>query len=335
MLAAALLTLFLTAPINALAEDSCRVETELPFNGASYQRLSEEIAASDDGLKSKSELNHYMDCFKVKAGGSYPPFDTHYSKYVERAATAYGIPYPLLACLLYVETKWDKNSASGVGAIGLSQLVLGKGKSSGFVDTMLSAKDNSEKLRKADESFAANMRSRRLNPTDAKYIEERSVLDAEIKNNAIRAMLNRNWSDYWGGTHKKVTPISDKALRTPETAIALGAYYLKYIMLSFDLKSNTPFARLLLATGAYNIGPGAFMRTYRKANPRSFETIRNMYAKAGNYETSDHMDRVHACAKKGLWKATWCVENDPKALKNRAKDFEKECKKQETACKPK
>lgn len=79
-----------------------------------YQKL--------EGYKSPASVDRYLACWQ-KSPELNRLYLTKYKAMIQRAADSTGVPFAVLACLFFVESRFDKNALSRSGALGLSQFM--------------------------------------------------------------------------------------------------------------------------------------------------------------------------------------------------------------------
>jgi hypothetical protein len=73
-----------------------------------------------EGYKTRLELDRYFTCWKEDDNWHHLYF-TQYKGMIEDAAKASGIPFQILACLVFFESKFNRKALSQAGAKGLAQ----------------------------------------------------------------------------------------------------------------------------------------------------------------------------------------------------------------------
>ncbi len=76
------------------------------------------------GYKTEAEVDRYLGCWK-ESDANFVAYKSKYKKMIQAAAEASSIPFSILACLYFYESKFDKNVVSPVGAKGLAQIMPG------------------------------------------------------------------------------------------------------------------------------------------------------------------------------------------------------------------
>lgn len=195
----------------------------------------------------------------------YQNYINEYKQYIELASKVFGVPFDLLACLFFKESKWGANSLSKTGAVGIGQFTNG---GAGGVDDLINV---------PAQVYAS------CNPLRGADKEKCEASLAQIQNNS---KYKQGWVTYFqtllqdpeyakrkttvGGTYGQLgIPTAftkNYGARMPPVAIAAAAVYLKYIMEDRVRPSvraqmaADPVAAAKLTVGCYNAGDGLCAR---------------------------------------------------------------------------
>lgn len=115
-----------------------------------------------EGYKDSAAVDRYVECWK-KSPELHRLYLTKYKPMIQRAADATGVPFAILACLFFVESRFDKNGLSRSGALGLTQ----------FMPTTWR-----DQLRKLDPESVA-VRNIYMADNIRKYVPKGSALDGK------------------------------------------------------------------------------------------------------------------------------------------------------------
>ncbi len=253
-------------------------------------------------VKSEGELIRYVTCYQLETSEKKYYFE--YERYIKAAAREFGIPLTLFTCLLFRESRFNKNARSRSGALGLGQFT---GSGASFVANVLTSGRLAERKKKTclDKEKAKSEKS----------LEDRKNCDlADIKQGNLE--LTASWNSYFSaisdssGKGKMVAPLtfSKNLARQPIPAIGAAALYLRYIIDQLQEqveKTSSPnqpaippeknLSLLLTAVGAYNFGHnGALSLAEKTASNDATEWVKSL--KNAKLETSKHIESIANCA---------------------------------------
>lgn len=290
-----------------------------------------EMSRSLAGYKSDAEVDAYLKCWKYKTKRTdfNELYKNKYRASVKAASEASGVPFPILACLFFKESHWDKNIHSPVGAVGIAQVMPGTWK------TIISYLHGKSGLK--NENIPTNLRKnvkrdggpldRIITRIEDIYHESykdgiladlnqmdvlHSLLHAYIRIRGSRLAGNANqyldnvdyakdkaeiqkiYADY-------VAKVGHEPARMepddPDAAIIVGTYYLKISVFGgLEEKRNLdrfpPMDRWIIAAGTYNSGPAGLKCKF--AN-----TAQECIDATSNKETKRHMQSILNCSEQG------------------------------------
>ena len=194
--------------------------------------------------KNPNEADDYFRCSIPK--DKYCVYRSKLRPYIGLAAKASGIDYSFLACQAYVESRFNSNARSSVGAIGYSQIQPSN------IDHMNGI------LRKSIHKLA-----------NRKIASVPSQRDERVMR--VQDDIAKLWREFWKGTKNAPQSLCKNDLTCYRQAFLAQALWLKTDMLSFGLSNNgikvyfdedgdfrieemDKGDSLLLLAGSYNIG---------------------------------------------------------------------------------
>lgn len=253
-------------------------------------------------VKSEGELIRYVTCYQLETSEKKHYFE--YERYIKAAAREFEIPLTLFTCLLFRESRFNKNAVSASHAVGLGQFT---GSGASFVANVLTSGRLAERKKRTclDKEKAKSEKS----------LEDRKNCDlADIKQGNLE--LTAKWNSYFSaiaassGKDKIVAPqtFSKNLARQPIPAIGAAALYLRYIIDQLQEqveKTSSPnqpaippeknLSLLLTAVGAYNFGHnGALSLAEKTASNDAAEWVKSL--KNSKLETSNHIESIANCA---------------------------------------
>lgn len=261
-------------------------------------------------LKSEGELRRYLECYSP-TDAIFDDIDKTYLPLIESAARTYGVPKALLACLIFAESKFRTGAKSHTGAFGLGQHTKGTAK---HITTLLkprSAKKIAEDYKLANSSDEDAAKERK----ESVGVAREGIRVAKIK------VMNRGfavkWDEYYAdlkrrGLHKGEAPqvVNRDALLDPAVAIGASGLYLHMMMthLKTSLDSDIIVGNrrdndwnveiLLVAAGAYNMGPGAASYVLSPIEPPDRKAWAQALMKS-NEETAKYIITIRNCISSG------------------------------------
>ena len=202
--------------------------------------------------KNATEVDEYFRC--TIPSDKYCLYRKHLHSYIGLAAKASGLPFSFLACQAYVESRFDKNARSGVGAMGYSQI---KPENIRYLNEVLK-----KSIRQtANRSIASVVTSTpRINRISRAQQEIASI-----------------WKEFWKGTPNAPKNLNKCDLTCYRQAFLAQAISLKTDMVVFATSSSGLKAdyddigdfliegmdkgdSLLLLAGSYNVGVTSMIR---------------------------------------------------------------------------
>ncbi len=261
-------------------------------------------------LKSEGELRRYLECYSPN-DAIFDDIDKKYLPLIESAARSYGVPKALLACLIFAESKFRTGAQSHTGAFGLGQHTKGTAK---HITTLLkprSAQKIAEDYKLANSTDEDAARERK----ESVGVAREGIRVAKIK------VMNRGfavkWDEYYAdlrrrGLHKGEAPkvVNRHALLDPAVAIGASGLYLHMMMthLKTALDSDIIIGNrrdrdwnadiLLVAAGAYNMGPGAASYVLNPIDPPDRKAWVEALMKS-NEETAKYIITIRNCITSG------------------------------------
>lgn len=236
--------------------------------------------------KSQPELERYFDCFKV---GEHK-LGRNEKKAIEIVSKHYNLPSPLMSCTLFIESRFNPQAISPVGANGLAQfmpetLLTIVSINSPPTKAQLSGCNKKEKFTEAEMTYC-----------NALYEQQRYVaLWTELQTKMKAEGLLKGKFQF-------------NAFSSIES-IAMSGMYLNYILTTIDQRSGLPKGKNMnermideykLTLAAYNRGLGkiASMIQKQKESPEGVNLSKIVDDIRINKETSEHMDAIERCLTK-------------------------------------
>jgi|GEM_PF-4959658 len=205
--------------------------------------------------KNPNETDEYFRC--ILPGDKYCLYRNTLRPYLGLAAKASGIPYSFLACQSYVESRFNRNARSSVGAIGYAQI---KETNVRYLNEVLH-----RSIRRSYHEFSGGRSIASVDGPRATRIKRAQHEIADI------------WTEFWKGTknapkrlakcdltcYRQVFLAQALSIKTDMLALATSSRGLKA-----DYDENGDFRiekmdqgdSLLLLAGSYNVGVSNMIR---------------------------------------------------------------------------
>jgi len=279
-------------------------------------------------FKSQCQTPEDKDTDVTCSPTDYANYLEQYKKIIEVASVTFGVSRPLLACLIFQESKFDRGATSGTGAKGIAQFIEG---TSNQINTLIRDNKNLynrmlvhegvERL-KCDATYAG-LAGKHSEYQD-NWVTYFNVLlsDPDYRNRKPPVSSQKNYGSF--GIPPVFTPGLGRYL--PPMAIGAMATYLKYI--EDDRTSdhvhrafaNNELEYLALLSAAYNAGDGIMATLPTSTNPKNAqkkftEVVYNKYyeifvsknrnvpgraekkARSKVAEVNNHMNKIRECIK--------------------------------------
>lgn len=334
--AASLLLLFLAVVVPTFAAGGARSQPEAADSGTEADTCGPSCRESESGLidqvvniyhgllrgpkktnlqssskfdpyKTDAELDAYFYRFRKNCSDeTYSAFIKEYKKYIQIAAKHFDIPFPILACLIFRESRFDPLAKSDVGAFGLGQFMphtkehISRILSDGKKLTSSQLTDFESYQIKVNLGETLTSRERR----DHSYYSKKASLHA----------LQARWRNYFAelqsdpeykkspyAKYKTPTAFTETGARLPPMAIGATALYVRYLLKNgvggapSPGDKNDPLVYIAL-TGAYNMGLGTALRLTRKMEAHSAQNWIDALSKIK--ESRFHMESIRRCMAK-------------------------------------
>ena len=206
--------------------------------------------------KNPDETDEYLRC--TLPADRYCLYRRTLRPYLGLAAKVSGIPYSFLACQAYVESRFDRDARSSVGAIGFAQI----------------KESNVQYLNEVLQHAIHRSSNRVIATQDKNDLKANRILKAQ----SDIAMI---WSRFWEGTpntpkllakcdltcYRQVFLAQALSLKTDMLALVTSSKGLEANYdetLNFRIESMDPGDSLLLLAGSYNIGVSSMIRLLSK-----------------------------------------------------------------------
>jgi hypothetical protein len=291
--------------------EECELKSALPTAppraAATTQPKKPEAASTPIKFKDEGDVRRYIDCYLPEGSLENPTNKTNitalekeYWPMIETAAREFQVPRTLLACLLFRESRFNRNATSSTGAIGLGQQMPDNIR---YLSNIIGMRPRQDDIQKYQELAS-------LTPRTAQEREDKSYATTRLKNANLSAM----WQSYFSrltssGHHKGPAPrsLNQTTVRTPAHAIGASALYMRIILLHFNeeldnelvektSRENSQFKAWLASAGAYNMGPGAASRLIKRAGVQRDPEAWLRVLSRSNAETRDHILSIRRCA---------------------------------------
>lgn len=304
-----------------------------PFVGMSAEveatLLETDFARKLAGYKSDADVDAYLRCWQDDRN-LRELYEKKYRPLVHAAAAAANIPYPILACLFFRESGYDKDIRSHARppAVGIAQMMP---------ETWTSMTGLLSGTAKADNpSVPKNLRAgvpsdgkpldltvKAIEAIYAKVPKGGSITDVDtfkrmqmlltdyIKYRPEKKKLAKSYLNYFRdvrahaemmrifGEYRKAAggKISTDSRNDPIAAIGVGAAYAKAFVFDAVIEKDgryryPSYDRWIIATGAYNSGPGA-------SKCDEAMTAEECIAATSVLETKRHMAAIRNCSEQG------------------------------------
>ncbi len=228
-----------------------------------------------------------------------------YQDMVEAAATAVEIPENLLACLLFVESKWDPKAKSEANALGLSQIM----EETAFVEinSLINTRDLSASINRTlrnFEDFMNNRIQRAGTESEAKRLERELKIGQlkrgnELRLNQIQYAAKQRWNEYWNKRQKRIpSSFALAKLTSPEHSIIAGAVYLRYLFDLYGVGASDDNPLFYAAVGAYNIGPGRMRGFLKYAHIEGASDLVEDLERSNLDTVADYIKKIRRCREK-------------------------------------
>ncbi len=221
---------------------------------------------------------------------------TIYKPLILSASNIFKIPFSFQSCLIFKESRFDKNALSAVGAMGMAQFT----------------KDTYHFLSRAlriGQNSLEHKRKKILNTSEFFFVESNSnKLSYPKYNTRIFTKIYRMWLAYLISNDLKEINLSSKSFKNilykPEYSIGLSSMYLYYLKYRVrygirkhidDEDPNDPNFILSIA-GAYNQGPRRVLKAIKKDSTPKFLTLIAYQSKIR--ETKDYISSIRNCMRK-------------------------------------
>jgi hypothetical protein len=232
--------------------------------------------------KNQAELERYFDCFKVGQHRLNP----HQKKVIEVVSKHYNLPSPLMSCTLFIESRFNTEAISPVGAHGLAQFMP---------ETLLT------------------IVSINTPPTKAQLEGCKKTKLSQSENIYCSALVEQQrYVALWTSLQSKLKAeklLKDKFQFNPFSStdsIAMSGMYLNYILTTIDQRSGYAqgkqgnerlISEYKLTMAAYNRGLGkiASMIQRQKENMGVVDLDKIVDEIRINKETSEYMDAIERC----------------------------------------
>ena len=235
--------------------------------------------------KNTKELEHYFQCFKLHRNS----LSDKQKKIISITSKHYNLPYPLIACTLFIESRFNIHAISHAGAHGLAQFMP----ETLSTIVALNTPPTKAQLRGCQSEKLSDSE---MNYCQALYEQQRYVaLWTSLQGKLNRTKLSKGKFQF--------DPFS------PTESIAMSGMYLHYLLNRIDQKTNAPRGKMFnervmseykLALAAYNRGPGKIGQLIQKQKEQTgavnLEEIVSMIRI--NKETAEHMDAIEKCLTK-------------------------------------
>ena len=220
-----------------------------------YTRAAKDVSALTLSTmfspKNPSETDEYLRC--TLPGDKYCLYKSTLRPYLGLASKVSGIPYSFLACQSYVESRFNRNARSSVGAIGYAQI---KGTNVRFLN---------EILRRSIHSSSMNRTIASTTDLKPNRIQKAQSDIASI------------WNQFWAGTKKFPSKLAKCDLTCYRQVFLAQALSLKTDMLTlvtsskglsasydeagdFRIENMDKGDSLLILAGSYNVGVSQMIR---------------------------------------------------------------------------
>jgi hypothetical protein len=230
----------------------------------------------------------YFNCFGVKnkdRTNKYSLDDTQ-KGIINKASRFTNIPEIVLACLAFIESRFNPNAKSSVGAIGIGQFTPAT------LDTL--RRFHTSPSKKALDSCRAKAN---LTSAEEKYCQ---VLES-------RLIASQDFNNF-NKTLIKELPDGIKFIPTlKHSNLALSGYYLQYLLKQvvqynteidyLTLEKQDQLDIIKLALAAYNAGPARVGRILSKVGKNKPITEYLVEVRKISSETQGHMDGIEDCVK--------------------------------------
>lgn len=255
-------------------------------------------------VKKEDELDRYVNCYLIDPGGlsAY----REYEPYIKTAAREFGIPRTVFTCLLFRESRFNKDNVSHTGALGLGQFTTD---TANYISNIIAARKMSESKVRQYIELADNP----IKLTGDKSRDKEAKKSRQLAEDRLAYVeLASKWDNYFTTLrslkkYPNATPgkFRKSDARTPVLAIGAAALYLRHIMdilqeqivkkVGADAippKRNRDL--LLTAVGAYNLGHNRALTLGRES--RSSDA-KDWVAQLRNDkdETAGHIDSIANC----------------------------------------
>lgn len=245
--------------------------------------------------KNWQQLENYFNCFKH----SKSAFSHKDRKAIELAAKHYNLPYQLVFCTLFQESRFVTRATSGVGAQGLAQ----------FMPTTVTHMRNLHRKPRQQVYQRCLDTFDQLNSRGQTYCQ--AIFD-RMENHGKWNELNQIYKENKLVRNRIAYDANDRI-----SAIALGTFFLKRLVdmvagyYSEDVSS--PYAidmrTFKLALAGYNAGPGRVSRALAKLNgSQDREAALGILRRIE--ETKNHMDGIEHCMRQGDGQAPTVFERE-------------------------
>jgi soluble lytic murein transglycosylase-like protein len=244
-------------------------------------------------LRPLNELEAWMERFR---GGcrdtDLEKYYTEYKGYIELAAEEFDLPVQFLTCVLFKESKFDKNAESHTGAEGLGQFI---DDTQATVDTIVGRVKTSEAKRDEHRELLDRLIEKRK--TDRLSEQEQKDLTF-ISSRVQQYDLADRWESYFkkaesrfGISEKYDQPVvperfTRRGVDTPPNAIGASALYLRYLMDKVSNRIDAPKEdknMLLAAAASYNRGAGKIIPRINEVDPSKWVEVMSYEPEVTSY----------------------------------------------------
>ncbi len=221
---------------------------------------------------------------------------TTYKPLILNASYIFKIPFSFQSCLIFKESRFDKNALSPVGAMGIAQFT----------------KDTYHFLSRALRIGQISLEKegkKILDTGEFSFVESNSSeLSYPKYNTKIFTKMHKMWQTYLINNDLKEINLNPRSFKNvlykPEYSIGLSSMYLYYLKhrikygmgkyINNNDLNNPDF--ILSIAGAYNQGPRRVLRAIRKNNAPKFLTLIAYQSKIK--ETKDYISSIRSCMRK-------------------------------------
>lgn len=310
---------------------------EYPEGNSAYAytlRALADLSRNLAGYKSDADVDRYIACW------TRPPSKTYaneYRKLVKAAADASGVPFAILACLFFRESRWNPTIKSDAvpPAVGIAQLrpdtwaamtsrLTGSvGVKNAFVpnNLRLGVKKDGKELdllvRKVEALYAKSYRKPHgiSEPEDLERLKEWLLAYQKLRKStaaggadeylsnvdyALKSLeIRKAYQAYVGKTGRKPAAM---AAANASASIIVGALYLRSVVFpgvfEKDYRYKIPsHDRWIIAVGGYNTGPGGSRCDAEMSMDRCIQVT--AARENERHENSRHMTAVRNCSEQG------------------------------------